>query len=68
MGVQAHADVVTDWNTAAADAIRAGSVPPPIATRSLAILHVSIYDAVNGICPHARTLPGAKRIAGQCVA
>jgi hypothetical protein len=24
-------------------------VPPPIATRSLAILHVSIYDAVNGI-------------------
>lgn len=45
----AHADVVTDWNNAALDAIRAGSTAPPIASRSLAILHVSIYDAVNGI-------------------
>src|SRR5437762_9554128 len=45
----AHADVVTDWNNAALDAIRAGHTPPPIASRSLAILHVSIYDAVNGI-------------------
>jgi hypothetical protein len=45
----AHADVVTDWNTAALDAIRAGNTAPPIASRSLAILHVSIYDAVNGI-------------------
>jgi hypothetical protein len=44
-----HADVVTDWNTAALNAIRAGSTAPPIASRSLAILHASIYDAVNGI-------------------
>ncbi len=49
IGTLAHADVVTDWNTAALDAIRAGSTAPPIASRSLAILHVSIYDAVNGI-------------------
>src|SRR5712691_4980293 len=49
IGIQAHADVVTDWNTAAVDAIRAASAPPPIASRSLTILHVSIYDAVNGI-------------------
>jgi membrane-associated phospholipid phosphatase len=41
--------VVTDWNNAALDAIRNGHTPPPIASRSLAILHVSIYDAVNGI-------------------
>jgi hypothetical protein len=40
---------VTDWNNAALDAIRAGSTAPPIASRSLAILHASIYDAVNGI-------------------
>jgi membrane-associated phospholipid phosphatase len=46
---QAHADVVTDWNNAALDAIRAGSTAPPIASRSLAILHASIYDAINGI-------------------
>jgi hypothetical protein len=47
--VPANADVVTDWNNAALDAIRAGNAAPPIASRSLAILHVSIYDAVNGI-------------------
>ncbi|PYI85482.1 MAG: hypothetical protein DMF09_04920 [Verrucomicrobia bacterium] len=29
--------------------MRAGSTAPPIASRSLAILHASIYDAVNGI-------------------
>ncbi len=45
----AHADVVTDWNNAALNAIRAGITAPPIASRSLAILHVSIYDAINGI-------------------
>ena len=49
IGTLAHADVVTDWNTAALDAIRNGHTAPPIASRSLAILHVSIYDAVNGI-------------------
>jgi PAP2 superfamily len=47
--IPANADVVTDWNNAALDAIRAGNTAPPIASRSLAILHVSIYDAVNGI-------------------
>jgi PAP2 superfamily len=49
LGIPANADVVTDWNNAALDAIRAGRTAPPIASRSLAILHVSIYDAVNGI-------------------
>jgi hypothetical protein len=49
IGFIIRADVVTDWNNAALDAIRAGSTAPPIASRSLAILHVSIYDAVNGI-------------------
>ena len=49
IGIPASADVVTDWNNAALDTIRAGNTNPPIASRSLAILHVSIYDAVNGI-------------------
>jgi hypothetical protein len=49
IGTLAHADVITDWNAAALDAIRAGSTAPPIASRSLAISHTSIYDAVNGI-------------------
>src|SRR5437867_10888226 len=49
IGIPANADVVTDWNNSALDAIRAGNTNPPIASRSLAILHVSIHDAVNGI-------------------
>ena len=46
---RASADVVTSWNSAALAAIRTNSTPPPVASRALAILHVSIYDAVNGI-------------------
>jgi hypothetical protein len=49
VGSPANADVVIEWNNAALDAIRAGHTAPPIASRSLAILHASIYDAVNGI-------------------
>jgi hypothetical protein len=49
IGTPANADVVTDWNNAALDAIRSDNSAPPIASRSLAILHVSIYDAINGI-------------------
>ena len=45
----AEADVVTDWNTAALNAIRTTRTAPPPASRALAILHTSIYDAVNGI-------------------
>ena len=57
ISIPANADVVTDWNNAALDAIRAGNTTPPIASRSLAILHVSIYDAVNGIArTHERYL------------
>jgi len=44
-----RADVVTDWNSAALDAIRADRTSPPQAARILAILHVAIYDAVNGV-------------------
>jgi hypothetical protein len=45
----AHADVITDWNNAALQIIRENRTPPPRASRALAILHASIYDAVNGI-------------------
>jgi membrane-associated phospholipid phosphatase len=45
----ARADVITEWNAAALDAIRAEKTPPPPASRALAILHVSIYDAIDGI-------------------
>src|SRR5881394_3492662 len=49
IGTSAKGDVVTDWNNATLDAIRTGRTPPPIASRRLAILHASIYDAINGI-------------------
>lgn len=42
------ADVVTEWNQEILDVIRSNSVNPPMASRAMAILHVSIYDAVNG--------------------
>jgi len=49
IGSAAYSDVVTDWDAAALNAIRANRIPPPIASHALAILHASIYDAVNGI-------------------
>lgn len=45
----ARADVVTEWNTLHLDAIRNESISPPLAARNLAIVHASIYDAVNAI-------------------
>jgi hypothetical protein len=58
--VIARADIVTDWNETALQSIRAEKAPPPKAARALAILHASIYDAVNGIAQtHAHYLvPG----------
>ena len=48
--INRHASrVVLDWNAAALDAIRAEKTPPPKASRALAILQASVFDAVNGI-------------------
>jgi hypothetical protein len=49
--LSAHADVITDWNTEALNAIRSAKTPPPKASRALAMLHASMYDAVNGVHP-----------------
>ena len=46
---RATSDVVTDWNSAALEAISDNSTSPAVASRALAILHASIYDAVNGM-------------------
>lgn len=45
----AQADPVLVSNIVAVEAIRTGRTAPPVASRALAILHASIYDAVNGI-------------------
>jgi hypothetical protein len=39
------------WNDAALAAIRTTSTAPPAASRHLAMLHVAVFDAVNGIRP-----------------
>ena len=49
LNITARGDVVTEWNQAALDAIRAQNTPPTAASRYLAILHAAVYDAVNGI-------------------
>lgn len=41
-----HADVVTDWNFAAVNAIRTAGLGPNPATRVLAISHIAIHDAL----------------------
>ena len=47
--ISTRADVVTEWNALALDAIRNESTSPPLAARNLAILHAAIYDAVNAL-------------------
>ena len=44
-----HADVVTDWNSELMSAIRSTAQNPPKASRQMAMFHLAIYDAVNGI-------------------
>lgn len=43
------AQPVQQWNGLLLDSIRAGRTNPPLATRQLALLNVSIFDAVNGL-------------------
>lgn len=43
------ADVVLKWNALMLGAITVETTPPPMSGRNLAILHLAIYDAVNGV-------------------
>src|SRR5689334_25257526 len=45
----ARADVITDWVNITAGSIRTDRTAPPKAGRTLALVHVSVFDAVNGI-------------------
>ncbi|HYJ44976.1 MAG TPA: vanadium-dependent haloperoxidase, partial [Pyrinomonadaceae bacterium] len=45
----ARADVVTDWNQKAQQALLTANTSPIASSRVLAIVHVSVFDAVNGI-------------------
>jgi hypothetical protein len=43
------ANVVLDWDAVMMSAVRADNTGPTLSSRNLAILHVSIFDAVNSI-------------------
>jgi hypothetical protein len=63
-GINRHASqVIRDWNAAALDAIRTESTPPPKASRALAIVQASVFDAVNGFIrgyQHYHVAPAAR--------
>ena len=44
-----QADPVLDWTALALDCFRTDNSSPTLSTRSLAILHTAMYDAVNSI-------------------
>ena len=59
-----HADIVTDWNDAALNAIRATGTPPPKASRALAMAHLAVYDAVNSISINHEAYLGYQPLSG----
>jgi hypothetical protein len=72
---RAWADEVLDWNQVTLDTVRALRINPPRAARALAMVHIAIYDAVNGIDrvyePYhfdKRAPPGASRRAAAAMA
>jgi hypothetical protein len=50
----ALADVVTEWNEIAENAVLAGS-PPPMQFRTLAITQIAVHDALNAVTPRYET-------------
>ena len=70
-----RADDVTKWNLVATNAALAASQSPPLQTRTYAIVHVAIHDALNTIDrrngPYAlevRAAPGASTTAAVATA
>lgn len=60
----AWADEVTDWNEILIQAVRAERIPPPRASRAMAMVHAAIFDAVNAISgryePYLLTTPASE--------
>lgn len=47
--VTVRADVVLEWNEVTLQVIRRNNTPPPLAARTLAMVHGAMYDAVNSV-------------------
>lgn len=45
------ADVVTDWNEKVVNASMTARQPPPVQARSIAMVHLAMFDALNSIEP-----------------
>ena len=45
----AHADVVTDWNQIAIDVLKAANITTSPWSRSMAMVHVAMADAINTV-------------------
>ncbi len=43
------AEVITDWNETALARVTAARQPPPDGTRTMAMVHVAMFDAVNAV-------------------
>jgi hypothetical protein len=60
----ARADAVLDWNDAALKALLAARQPPPSGARSLAMMHVAMFDAANAAEPRYRPYAFAEKDPG----
>jgi hypothetical protein len=62
---EGRADAVLDWNRTAIESVVAAKLSPPMTTRGMALVHASVFDAVNafegGYTPYR---PTAKPPAG----
>jgi hypothetical protein len=70
-----HADVVTDWNNIAQQAIRVNGANPGSSSRELAMVHAAIYDSIvaidqdyQPIVVHASAAAGTSREAAAAAA
>ena len=60
------AELVLVWNDLTLRAIRYANIPPPMAVRQMAIVHLAIFDAANGIDPKYDSYLVTNTAPGEC--
>jgi hypothetical protein len=64
----AHADAVLDWNAVALAEVGASAQLPPDGARTMAMVHVAVFDAVNAIDPRYEPVALHERAPGDASA
>jgi hypothetical protein len=68
----AHADVVTDWNQIAIDVLKAANITTSPWSRSMAMVHVAMADAINTVqgryATYTAKLPAAPSASADAAA